>query len=211
MRSALVIDLDGTLLHTNTFRDYLSYCGRCSLHAFRWDLSLSIAFWVGLRKLRIVSHATMKRHLMQRTVLFMQRKSRLDDFVEEELLLVNPQVKAEVERYRNRGHLLVLATAAPSFYAKAIADDFRLDACVGTLLPSEVMNGDWQENKGEEKVHTLLHFLQQHGASLDTVITDHHDDLPLLSVNAQGSNLLVNPTALTESLLNKENIPYSKL
>lgn len=211
MRSALVIDLDGTLLHTNTFRDYLSFCGRCAMHAFRLDLALIIAFWIALRKLRIISHATMKRHLMQRTVLFMQRKSRMDDFVEEELLLVNPQVKAELERYRNRGHLLILATAAPAFYAKAIADDFRLDACLGSLLPSEVVIGDWKENKGEEKVRVLSHFLQQHDATLDAVITDHHDDLPLLRKNSQGTNLLVGPTSQTEALIKKENIPFRKL
>lgn len=211
MRSALIIDLDGTLLQTNTFRDYLRFCGRCATSAFRWDLSLSIGWWVMLRKMRLISHSTMKRHLMQRTVLFMQRKGRMDDFVEEELLLCNPHVKAQMERYRNRGHMLVLATAAPNFYAKALADDHRLDACLGTPLPSEVVIGDWHENVGEEKAHNLQRFLQQHDARLDAIITDHHDDLPLLRLHPQGPNYLVAPSAQLLAMADKEQIAYETI
>lgn len=211
MRKALIIDLDGTLLQTNTFRDYLSFCGRCATHSFRWDLSLCIGFWVLLRKLRLISHSTMKNHLLRRTAIFMQRKSRMDDFVEEELLCTNARVKAEVERYRNRGHLLVLATAAPALYAKAIAEDFRLDACLATPLPSEVVIGDWHENVGEEKARNLQRFLQLHEAQIDAVIVDHADDLPLLRLNSEGRNLLVNPTPKSETLIQKAQIEYEKI
>ena len=208
MRPALVIDLDGTLLQTNTFRDYLRFCGRCAVPAFRWDLALSIALWVTLRKVRLITHSTMKRHLMQRTARFMQQKGRLDDFAEEELLRGNPHVQAVMERYRNRGYLLVLATAAPALYAKALADDYRLDACLGTPLPSEVVIGEWHENVGEEKAQTLQRFLQQHDAHMEALITDHHDDLPLLRLNAQGTNYLAQPSEQTVALLRKEEIEY---
>lgn len=211
LRPALIIDLDGTLLQTNTFRDYLIFCGRCALHFFRWDISFLIFFWVMFRKLRLITHSTMKRHLMQRTVLFMQRKSRMDDFVEEELLLVNQRVKAEVERFRNRGHLLVLATAAPSFYAKAIADDLRLDACLATLLPSEVVIGEWHENVGETKVQSLQHFLQQHEAHIAAIITDHQDDIPLLRFHSAGPNLLVSPSSDFLRMAEKENICFETI
>ena len=211
MRPSLVIDLDGTLLQTNTFRDYLAFCGRCAAHAFRIDLMLSVAFWVTIRKLRIISHSTMKRHLMQRTSLFMQHKSRMDDFVEEELLLTNPRVKTLVEKYRNRGHLLVLASAAPEFYAKDLADNFRLDTCLATPLPSEVVIGNWHENVGEEKLHNLQRFLRQYDASVDAIITDHEDDLPLLKAFSQATIYLANPTTQTEAVLNKEQIAYQKL
>ena len=61
MRKALAIDLDGTLLSTNTFRDYLSYCGSAALHNFQFDICFSILWWVVLRKLRFVSHSRMKQ------------------------------------------------------------------------------------------------------------------------------------------------------
>ena len=211
MRPSLIIDLDGTLLHTNTFRDYLLFCGRSAVHAFRWDISVRILFWVMLRKLRIVSHAIMKRHLMQSTINFMLGKNRMDDFVEEELLQTDERVRKEMEHYRNKGHLLILATAAPAFYAKAIADDLRLDACLATLLPSEVVIGHWQENVGEEKVRVLQNFLKQHDLYIDAVITDHSDDLPLLRLHPEGPNLLVRPTPKTENLIRKEQIVFQTI
>ncbi len=211
MRPSLIIDLDGTLLQTNTFRDYLSFCGKSALHVFRFDLVFFISFWVLMRKVRLVSHSAMKRRLMQRTYRFMLQKGRLDAFVEAELLLVNPRVKEEVERHRNRGHLLVLATAAPAFYAKPIADNMRLDATLATLLASDVVIGEWHENVGTMKAATLQNFLHQHHTDIDAIITDHSDDLPILKLHPAGPNWMVSPSPQTEALLKKENITYSSL
>ena len=198
MRKALAIDLDGTLLSTNTFRDYLSYCGSAALHNFQFGICFSILWWVTLRKLRFVSHSRMKQALLDRTAAFMTQKSRLDHFVEKEMTYLNVQVQQIMEPYRNRGHLLVLATAAPAFYAHPIAEFLNLDLCCGTLLPSEVVIGQWQENVGQQKVEALKRMLQVHKAELDVVITDHSDDLPLLNFNTTGRNIVVgaNPRAL---------------
>ena len=198
MRKALAIDLDGTLLNTNTFRDYLSYCGSAALHNFQFGICFSILWWVALRKLRFVSHSRMKQALLDRTAAFMTQKSRLDHFVEKEMTYLNVQVQQIMEPYRNRGHLLVLATAAPAFYAHPIAEFLNLDLCCGTLLPSEVVIGQWQENVGQQKVEALKRLLQVHKAELDVVITDHSDDLPLLNFNTTGRNIVVgaNPKAL---------------
>ncbi len=198
MRKALAIDLDGTLLSTNTFRDYLSYCGSAALHNFQFGICFSILWWVALRKLRFVCHSRMKQVLLDRTAAFMTQKSRLDHFVEKEMTYLNVQVQQIMEPYRNRGHLLVLATAAPAFYAHPISEFLNMDLCCGTLLPSEVVIGQWQENVGQQKVEALKRLLQVHKAELDVVITDHSDDLPLLNFNTTGRNIVVgaNPKAL---------------
>ena len=108
MRKALAIDLDGTLLSTNTFRDYLSYCGSAAFHNFKFGICLRIFWWVMLRKLRLVSHSRMKEVLLDSTAAFMTQKSRLDHFVEKEMTYLNTRVQRIMEPYRNRGHLLVL-------------------------------------------------------------------------------------------------------
>lgn len=209
MKKALAIDLDGTLLATNTFRDYLAFCGRLSLNALRFDLALSIAFWVALRKVRIISHSTMKGRLLSRTASFMQRRGRLDLFVEHELLAVNTHVLQFMEQFRNRGYLLVLCTAAPGMYAHPIAENLHIDLCCATLLPSEVVIGRWYENVGQHKVDALRRMLQVHKAELDVVVTDHHDDLPLLNSN-EGSNFVVAPSSVTQQLLQKScTKPYT--
>lgn len=211
MRKALAIDLDGTLLATNSFQDYLSFCGHAAVHAFRLDIAFSILLWVSLRKLRFIRHSTMKRHLLTRTATFMQRKERLDLFIEHELISVNRRVLQHMEQYRNRGHLLVLTTAAPGIYAHAIAENLHIDLCCATALPSEVVIGQWRENVGDNKVDALRRLLQVHKAELDVVITDHYDDLPLLNYN-EGSNFVVAPSSKTQQMLVKHcKRPYQIL
>lgn len=204
MRKALAIDLDGTLLSTNTFRDYLLYCGNVALHSFKLGIAFSILWWVILRKLRLVSHSRMKYALLRRTATFVNCNDRLDQFVEQELTRVNPIARKQMEPYRNRGYLLVLCSAAPSLYAHPIAENLGLDLCCATLLPSEVVIGQWQECVGDQKLEALRRLLQVHKAELDVVITDHHDDLPLLNFNAEGRNILVNASAQTRQILDKK-------
>lgn len=203
MRKALAIDLDGTLLSTNTFRDYLSYCGSAALHNFQFGICFSILWWVMLRKLRLVSHSRMKQALLDRTAAFMTQKSRLDHFVEKEMTYLNAHVRQIMEPYRNRGHLLVLATAAPAFYAHAIAEFLNMDLCCGTLLPSEVVIGEWKECVGQHKVEALQRLLHVHKAELDVVITDHNDDLPLLNSNTTGRNIVVGANAASLAAIKK--------
>ncbi len=203
MRKALAIDLDGTLVNTNTFRDYLNFCGSAALHSFRFGICFSILWWVMLRKVRLVSHSRMKEVLLDRTAAFMTKKGRLDVFVEKEMTYLNTKVQQIMEPYRNRGYLLVLATAAPAFYAHAIAEFLNMDLCCGTLLPSEVVIGQWQECVGENKVETLKRMLQVHKAELDVVITDHEDDLPLLNYNTNGRNIVINANAKSLEAIEK--------
>ena len=204
MKKALIVDLDGTLLQTNTFRDYLIFCGRAALCRFRLPLACSIVWWVALRKVRLISHSRMKRALLLRTAVFMRRRGRLDQFVEQELVKVNPRVLSFVEQYRNRGHLMVLATAAPSMYALPLTEMLHFDLCCATPLPSEVVIGKWQENAGQNKLDALQRLLRVHSATIDVVVTDHHDDLPLLNANTEGSNYIVNPSTQTTAALQKE-------
>lgn len=211
MRKALAIDLDGTLLATNSFQDYLSFCGHAALHAFRLDIALSIVFWVALRKLRFIRHSTMKRHLLNRTASFVQKKERLDLFVERELIAIDRRAQTMMEQYRNRGYLLVLSTAAPGIYAHAIAENLHIDLCCATVLPSEVVIGQWHENVGEQKVESLCRLLKVHKAELAVVITDHFDDLPLLNYN-EGVNYVINSTSKTQQILAKHcKRPYQVL
>lgn len=204
MRKALAIDLDGTLLDTNTFQDYLSYVANAALRKFKWCIVSSIVWWVTLRKLRLVSHSRMKYALLRSTVGFVARQGRLDQFVEQELTCVNTAVRNLMEPYRNRGYLLILCTAAPSHYAHPIAEYFGIDLCCATQLPSEVVIGEWQECVGKNKVDALVRLLQVHKAELDVVITNHYDDLPLINYNTEGRNIVVCASEKTCAVLARD-------
>ena len=178
-KQVVAIDLDGTLIMGNTFRDYLSFCGKKALACCRFDLYLAILWMVLLRKLRLVSHARMKRELLLETSVFFSQKGRLVKFVEEELQKLNPKVLAQIEAFRNQGFILALVTAAPVSYAQEMADRLCFDACLATPLPSFLQQEMWQENKAENKVESLQQWLAAENLLLSSVITDHTDDLPL--------------------------------
>lgn len=212
MRKALAIDLDGTLLHTNTFRDYLQFCYNVALHRFHFLTAWTIVWWVTLRKMRFVSHSRMKAALLECTASFMMHAGRLDQFVEQELLLINQPVLQFMEQYRNRGYLLILCTAAPGLYAHPIAENLHIDLCCATLLPSEIVIGNWWECVGTYKVDALNRMLQVQKAELAVVITDHYHDIPLLNANAHGENYLVAPSEKTLQMLKKQcTSPYTSL
>jgi len=97
----------------------------------------------------------------------------------------------------------VLVTAAPAFYAHSIAEFLNMDLCCGTLLPSEVVMGQWKECVGENKVEALKRMLQVHKAELDVVITDHNDDLPLLNYNTMGRNVVISADAKVLAAIEK--------
>lgn len=209
MRKALAIDLDGTLLNSNSFQDYLSYCGTVALHSFKLGIAFSILWWVTLRKLRLISHSRMKYALLRKTASFMSREGYLDLFVEQELTRINTSVRQLMEPYRNRGYLLILSTASPALYAHPIAENLSIDLCCATLLPSEVVIGEWKECVKEQKVEALRRMLQVHKAELKVVITDHYDDLPLLNYNTEGRNIVVNASSQTRQFLAKKcKTPY---
>ncbi|MCQ2148423.1 MAG: haloacid dehalogenase-like hydrolase [Bacteroidales bacterium] len=135
-KQAVAIDLDGTLIMGNTFRDYLSFCGKKALACCRFDLCFVILWMVLLRRLRLVSHARMKRVLLLEMSVFFSQKGRLGAFVDEELQKLNPKVLAQIEAFRNQDFALALVTAAPVSYAQEIAARMCFDACLATPLPS---------------------------------------------------------------------------
>ena len=76
----------------------------------------------------------------------------------------------------------VLSTAAPSCYANIIAKNEQFNACLATGFPEKVYHSNY-ENKGEVKKTNVLKYLQTiEDSSIDTFITDHLDDLPLMKL-----------------------------
>lgn len=190
MKKAIVIDLDGTLVRTNTFSDYILYSCCEALCAMRLDIVFSLLYYICVRKLRFISHAVMKYHILRCTSLFMQRYDRIARFVEKEIRCANDEVVTHLIEYKSQGYLSVLATAAPALYACALAERYGFEACVATPA-AEIPLSQWQENKQEEKLRRVSELLEKHNAILDVVITDHDDDLPLLSANKTGKNIII--------------------
>lgn len=206
-RRAVVVDLDGTLLSTNTFKKYVLFVAKESLVALHIDVTLSVMFFVALRLMRVVSHSTMKYYLLKKSARFM-RADRLNQLADMLLLKVNPNVAALCRSYRKQGYYMLLATAAPENYAVIVSSRMGFDGCCATMMPQA--ESEWGENAREQKLESVLRHLDSVNASVAIVITDHHDDIPLMKVS-QEKNILVNPAYKTVVKINNSDIGLEKL
>lgn len=189
MRKAIVIDLDGTLLRTNTFRDYIRYSCREAFSAMQWWIGLLICLYAILRLLRLASHAWMKYHILRVTQDLITGE-KLQRFVDQELTNLNLPVVDMLATYTHQDYLSILATAAPENYAACISSRLSFDDFCCTQMPL-LSFFEWKENKSEEKLQGVLALLQKHNAQLAVVVTDHDDDRPLLEANQRGKNIII--------------------
>lgn len=181
LKSAMVIDLDGTYILGNTLHLYL----RCAFtyhlrHGQFWRAG-RLAWLVALRRAGLISHVHMK---FQALDLAGRDKMLLHYFTRKALRLVHPGVEALRQEYEERGGLTLLATAAADFYIPCLWKGDYV-ATQTDYNPRKI------ECRGPEKLRRVQEWLEAHHARMTTVITDHPDDLPLLRANERGINYLV--------------------
>lgn len=186
MKKAIICDLDGTLVKTNTFNLFTLYMLR------HLSSSLPVLITVARRKLRLISHASAKQALLRIANKHFV-KSDYELFAADIIShYLRDSVKSLVDNEKKSGCPALLATAAPEVYADYIARITGFDGCVATQLGGA-------ENSGNEKVSRVKEWLADNNAELGVVITDHADDLPLMQLAAASGAViwLVNPSGNT--------------
>lgn len=204
MRQALVIDLDGTLVDVNTFREYIVFAAKEAVKSGRPDIAARMAMAVALRKARMISHSCMKRNILHASGRLMNAE-RLGRFVDILLKNVNLNVAQLVTQKHAEGWFVCLATAAPENYAEVFARNFPFDSICATPMPKG--GEDWRENVGEVKRDKVEELLALNDARLSIFVTDHYDDLPLL-VLEKDTNFLVDPSCQTEEICLSKGISF---
>lgn len=186
MKSATVIDLDGTLTSVNTFTFFVKE------NIFRHPL---IILPVLLRKLRMISHARAKQMIIKRHF------SELE--IERFVTNLTPYIRTDLlNRFNDTS--LVISTAAPELYVKVLAEKLSINYYTATPTGGK-------ENKGEIKFKNTIVLLQDNNLKLKNVVTDHHDDLPLLKYNDTGYNFLIGPSKETTTELDRQCVEYTVL
>lgn len=69
---------------------------------------------------------------------------------------------------------------------------------------------EWSELKGSRKAEAVKAWVREAGGHIATVITDHHDDIPLLKIN-EGDNYLVAPSKRSVVALRDAGIRFNSL
>lgn len=182
-----VVDLDGTYINGNTLKIYLR-CGFRHLMSRRcYSTAARLIAAVVRRKLGLTDHTAMKRVILSCLYPYPEL---LTEFRRKALEKVNPDVEALIRRNRDRGHRILLATAAPDFYVRCLWD--------GDFVATEYRQDEkLVECSKDEKLTRVNRWLELNNCTLDTVVTDHCDDAPLISANSGRHNILVNPSKQT--------------
>jgi hypothetical protein len=187
-KKIVVVDLDGTLVDGNTLAIYLSVGFRYLAKQGRVDKALAVAALVVARKLRLISHHTMKYSAIS---LIGRDGEMLKQVAKTATSKFNAEVLRMIAKYRSDGCEAWLATAAPAFYARLLWD--------GVLIASPDGGPDCA---GTIKRDAVYAWARKNNAEICTFLTDHSDDLPLAKAVADdgGRVVLVNPSPLTLSI-----------
>lgn len=179
-----VVDIDGTYINGNTLTIYYM-CGLRHLFELRRFLTVAkLLAVVAIRKLRLISHLRMKTYILNHLFPY---DDILSSFAIKAKERINPQVAALVQNES----VVLLASAAPSYYIEKICDGMPFVA--SAFYPGK----SFVECRGEEKLRRVNEWAAVNDCCISTVVSDHYDDAPLIKANKQGLNILVNPSKKT--------------
>ena len=215
-------DLDHTLLPHDTQALFCNFVlkrerRRTLLHLLFLPFAL-------LRAVRVVSTVRAKRAFCG--YLWGMSRKRLDTlarlFAEQSVIPWSyPELMDEIDRHRTEGRVLVLNTASPDFYAKAVAEAFGFDHCFATMTvlgdPLHLHPQIGENNKREAKIATMLHRLPELGKLSEEdrndtcwAYSDSTADLPLLRFGGSGVVIHPSPTLATIAIRNEWSFLHPK-
>lgn len=162
-KKVIAVDFDGSLLRGNSLRLYLRAGIEDLLRRGALGKLARIAWIVGLRRLRLVSHARMKFSLSD---LIGCGAPVMKRYRARAIGRLNPKVLDLIE---SSGADPVVVSAAFGF-------------CIEGVVPFPVLASppEGPELRGEAKAERLRLYLEEQEARLEAVVTDSADDLPLL-------------------------------
>jgi phosphoserine phosphatase len=119
------------------------------------------------------------------------------DFAASVMPAIYPEMREKLERQRDAGHFLILASASPEFYVREIGRNLGFDLTLGTPVEMGPFFPDLENHKGSAKVERLREVLPPsyfkdgmlrncHG------YTDSTADLPMLELCETAT--VVNPS-----------------
>lgn len=198
-KKALVVDLDGTLYATNTFHRFIVYIFIHSIKTFNLLLLIKLKIAVAGRLFHFLSHAKMKYYIIKaiqnQNIDYSRFVNNISTFKRS-----FPEIKS------NEFHIKILATAAPSNYASIISENENFNVCLATKFTKTEFNNEF-ENIKEIKKNNVIKYLKNIDIhEIDTLITDHIDDLPLMKLSR--TNIIINPSSKLKSELKQHHISY---
>ena len=197
-KTILVVDLDGTLYSINTFHYFLLFLVKYSVKHADMVLLFKIMLLAFKRLLKIISHAKLKYEVLKS----IKNKSDLNY---QKFVSSIRNKRRTIPAMNENFDAKYLVTAAPTCYASIIAQEEGFDQCLGTNFPDGEFDLVFENSKGNKKVN-----LQNLGVEkIDVLVTDHLDDLPLMTIASQ--SIIVDPSKKMEEELHFHQIDFVEL
>lgn len=189
-RKVLVVDLDGTLFKINTFHYFIKYLFFKSVLSLQFRLLFQLFLALSSRLYR--THAEMKYRVLK----LLKHRSDIDysDFLNTIYIKKRDFAILKDESF----DIKILATAAPTCYAKIIAEREHFQVCLGTDFPDSNFDSTFENSKKVKKENVMNYLKGKNLNEIDTLVTDHMDDLPLMKLARR--TIIVEPS---ENLLNQ--------
>lgn len=168
-RKIIAVDFDGTLICGNSLHEYI-WAGMADAAA---RLSVGRLFrllaLVACRAVKVMPHETFKRRCAVVVGFPPSVKRRFDKRVASKLRL---GLLSALRACVARGYEVIVASAAFQFYLD------KFEPIEGfTLIASPV---DGPDCRGKRKEMAVEAYASERDAVIEAVVTDHHDDIPLL-------------------------------
>lgn len=114
--------------------------------------------------------------------------------------------KRDLKIKKSEFDITILATAAPFCYANIIAKNENFHLCLATNFPDSNFNDQFENIKEMKKNNIIKVLFENKVDKIDTLITDHIDDFPLIKLSEK--NWIVNPNNALKTVLKEHQIPY---
>jgi phosphoserine phosphatase len=182
-----ILDLDGTVLSTNSFPHWVLYLMRAPFPRVgavrRLSISGRAAAMLMQRKLRLTGHERFKWRLQRlwQAATDGDGGAGAQAFVARMVNYVRPELRPVLAAVAGGRIDAVMATAAPADYAQPLGAAVGFAHVLAT--PALRLVGE-PSNVGQQKCLAVLRFLASRGWQdrRRVLFTDHEDDLPLIGV-----------------------------
>lgn len=200
-----VIDVDDSLLCGNSLKMLLLRTLSCQIKRGRWMAFFSLGWDIFKRILGVSSHLQLKEQICNAALEIMTAED-FDALTSAMLAKVRPSVRRVINHWIADGGSVVIASAGMRFSLKDMVAQMGLRHLVATDMRPDGTIG--HETRSESKLQAVKDMAATENlGEIGLVVTDHIDDLPLLSLPGI-QRVLVAPRQRLLRTLDAASLPY---
>lgn len=205
VKKIAVIDVDDSLLRGNSLKLLLWYAVKSQIRRGQWLSLLKLCMAMGRRVLHLSLHIELKEQICCCAIESLT-EADCDAMTDALVSRIRPEVRKIINHWIADGGEVVIASAGMRRWLKDMVARMGLRYLVATDMDPDGRLGI--ETRSERKLQGVRSLAASEGlGDIGLVVTDHIDDMPLLSL-PDIRRVLVNPARNLLSALDTASLPY---